>query len=291
MESRRAGASVVAGACSGVLATVTLQPLDLLKTRVQLCLPGAAPVSMRGIVSEAHSVRALWRGLLPGLLKTGPGVGLYFGAIDALRAAARPLARGGELTAVHNFAIGATARTAVALGTLPLAVVKSRMESGRFTYPTVRRALATIFRTEGLRGLFAGAAPTALRDAPFSGVYLACYAPAKRLLYAHAAAPAHWLSDLVVTMTAGLAAGTVASLVTQPQDVIKTRCQVEPGLYPTVGRAVAGIYAAEGLRGFFRGLRLRIFRRTLMAAVSWSVYEQLMPLLLAMPAPARRAAY
>lgn len=260
------------GATSGLVTTVTLQPLDLVKTRVQL----ADGATVRTVVTQAPSWVGLWDGLRPSLARTVPGIGLYFLTLDAMRSISQSVI--GELHAMHNFAIGASARTFVGLGTLPLTVVKARVESGRYVYPTVFRGLQSIYVTEGLRGLFSGSAATALRDAPFSGVYLACYTPAKSFLRSRVG-DGHWLHQLSVTAAAGLYAGTIASAVTQPQDVIKTQMQVDPALNPTFWSTFKRICHEQGSAGLFRGLRVRIFRRTLVATLSWTIYEQVSPVL------------
>lgn len=60
-------------------------------------------------------------------------------------------------------------------------------------------------------------------------------------------------------MTAGAGAGLVASIITCPLDVIKTRLQaqavsrVDKG-YEGAGRTVGRIWAQSGVRGFYRGL-------------------------------------
>jgi solute carrier family 25 protein 38 len=276
-EGRRAldpSASLAAGTVSGVVTCVAFQPLDLVKTRRQL--GGALATSLRGIVREERSVWALWRGLGPSLARTAPGIGLYFWALEGMQAPARRLF-GGELGPAHNFAMGASARGAVALGTLPLTVIKARVESGRYRYQSTARALAAVARTEGPRSLFSGAGVTVLRDAPFSGIYLACYKPVKGALRERWDAAQGWHRDLAATMAAGTVAGTVASVLTQPQDVLKTYCQVDPQRSPNALAAARHVMAVHGPLGLFRGLQVRIVRRTLMAAVSWTVYEQLSP--------------
>ncbi|XP_007908333.1 mitochondrial glycine transporter B [Callorhinchus milii] len=74
----------------------------------------------------------------------------------------------------------------------------------------------------------------------------------------------------------GLAAGVMASLATQPADVIKTHMQLSPHTYPGIAHTVTFIYKNHGMVGFFRGAVPRSLRRTLMAALAWTVYEQMM---------------
>ena len=62
-----------------------------------------------------------------------------------------------------------------------------------------------------------------LRDAPFSGLYLWLFEPLKAWLLAHG------VGRDAATVAGGLVAGAVASYMTQPFDVIKTRVQVQTG--------------------------------------------------------------
>lgn len=95
----------------------------------------------------------------------------------------------------------------------------------------------------------------------------------------------------------------MASLITQPADVVKTNVQVNPQL--KTAEAIRCIYMVtvtplslhgstvrlkikpdllfslslfqeHGLQGFFRGAVPRALRRTMMAAMAWTVYEQMM---------------
>lgn len=75
--------------------------------------------------------------------------------------------------------------------------------------------------------------------------------------------------------SSGLAAGLLASVVTHPFDVIKTHVQLtadprKRGLL----HISRHIWRSNGLAGYFVGMVPRIARRTLMTAISWTVYEQ-----------------
>ena len=58
----------------------------------------------------------------------------------------------GNPTLLQNMIFGFTARSVVGTVMLPIAVIKTRYESGRFHYRTVSEALANIWRAEGMRG-------------------------------------------------------------------------------------------------------------------------------------------
>jgi hypothetical protein len=77
-----------------------------------------------------------------------------------------------------------------------------------------------------------------------------------------------------VTFASGLLAGVLASAVTQPADVIKTHMQIYPDKHTRVIATVRYVIQKSGTSGLFRGMLPRCLRRTLMAALAWTVYEQ-----------------
>ena len=133
-------------------------------------------------------------------------------------------------------------------------------------------ALSTIYRTEGGRGLVTGFGATLARDVPFSAVYFAVYTQLKQTM-AETESPHH---SVLRSFCCGLVAGTVASIITQPADVIKTSLQLFPTEYNhrKTGETLRSIHQRLGFRGYFAGLMPRLVRRTLIAAMSWTVYDK-----------------
>ena len=76
--------------------------------------------------------------------------------------------------------------------------------------------------------------------------------------------------------TCGLIAGILASLVTHPADVIKTKMQLKPAEYRSVHETILKVLSTQGAQGLVVGLAPRMLRRTLMSALAWTVYEQVM---------------
>merc|ERR1711994_703428 len=81
------------------------------------------------------------------------------------------------------------------------------------------------------------------------------------------------ISPEAAHMAAGLGAVLLASLVTQPADMVKTQMQL--GKERKISSAVASIYREEGLGGFAKGLAPRMLRRSVMAALAWTLYEKI----------------
>ena len=280
----------LAGSLSGTCSTLLFQPLDLIKTRLQQqSEPGRrlSMLRMMGRVVAQDNLAGLWRGVVPSLSKTVPGVGLYFSSMHHMKTQLYQ----GRPSHLQSIMIGCTARTVAGSVMIPFTVIKTRFESRQFNYTSVAAALRAILATEGVRGLTLGLVPTLARDVPFSGLYLMFYEHLKtitpREMKEQQPSAVHFLS--------GMTAGVLASLVTQPADVIKTQLQ----LNNNTARGPRGVLATannilqtQGVTGFTTGfgreniiisttgkqaniLVPRAVRRTLMAALAWTVYEKM----------------
>ncbi|XP_055335841.1 mitochondrial glycine transporter B-like isoform X2 [Paramacrobiotus metropolitanus] len=267
--------SFVAGSFTGVCSTLLFQPLDLIKTRIQANLVSRTPEKALSIkvvpivrqILREESVVGLWRGTVPSLLRTVPGVGIYFSSIHFLQQQAGP-----DCGSTCFIVIGILGRFIASLSVLPFTVIKARYESGLFRYGSVLGALRSTAAQEGIKSLYSGFVPTLLRDAPFSGIYLMFYELIKSSLRKQF--PDYPYTP-VMHFGSGLTAGLLASIVTHPFDVIKTHVQLSSQAEKrTLVYTASNIWRSRGLTGYFAGLVPRIARRTLMTATSWTVYEQ-----------------
>lgn len=220
-------------------------------------------------VARADHLKGLWRGLVPSISRTVPGVGMYFCSLHWLK----KTFLSEEPKPHQSILLGLTARTFAGITMLPVTVIKTRYESGRFQYRSMIHALTSIYKSEGGKGLYSGLIATVLRDAPFSGLYLMFYTEAKKI--ARSGFEVERL-DAVQTFGCGIIGGCLASLATQPADVVKTRMQLFPTIYSGNIGAILSILKSEGVQGMFRGAVPRILRRTLMASMAWTVYEEMM---------------
>jgi len=257
----------LAGSMSGTCSTLLFQPLDVVKTRLQSSATRSSMFGEASAVMTAEGLRGLWRGVLPSLYRTVPGVGLYFSSMHWMRYSVFQ----GKPNAGQSLLIGAAARTFAGSVMIPFTVVKTRIESGAFQYRSVFTALESILRLEGLRGLTRGLGPTLARDVPFSSLYLAFYDILKQKVASQTQLAG--ISPEAAHMSAGLGAGLLASLVTQPADVVKTQMQL--GKERKISSAVASIYREGGMGGFGKGLAPRMLRRSVMAALAWTLYEKI----------------
>lgn len=265
--------SFVAGSFSGTCSTILFQPLDLVKTRLQttIAIPSGGSVGMLATVGKVvrnERIFGLWKGVTPSIFRCVPGVGLYFSSLNWLKTNFCE----GQPGALQAIALGVVARTVTGVTMIPITVVKTRYESGVYSYRSIRDAMSSIYSKEGARGFTCGLLPTLLRDAPFSGLYLMFYTQTKKRV------PQRYLEDNLapaIHFTIGIYAGLMASTVTQPFDVVKTKMQLYPHKFTSLYQACLYVQNKYGPAGYFKGLVPRMLRRTLMAAMAWTVYEQI----------------
>uniref|UniRef100_A0A8H7TNU3 Mitochondrial thiamine pyrophosphate carrier 1 n=1 Tax=Bionectria ochroleuca TaxID=29856 RepID=A0A8H7TNU3_BIOOC len=194
-ENRLPGAaeSFIAGASAGAVATTCTYPLDLLRTRFAAQGRHRIYSSLWGAISSIkreEGVKGFFRGICPGVGQIVPSMGIFFLTYEQLRLA---LSRynlpwgGGDATA--GMVGSVVAKTTV----FPLDLVRKRIQVQGPTrmryvygnipeYKSARKALVTIVRTEGLRGLFKGLPISLIKSAPASAVTVWTYERALGLL-------------------------------------------------------------------------------------------------------------
>ncbi|KAH7160100.1 mitochondrial carrier domain-containing protein [Dactylonectria estremocensis] len=287
----------VSGLGSGVSSAIILQPLDLLKTRVQQSGQSSLTATLGELRQSPSLVQALWRGTVPSALRTGFGSALYFTSLNAIRQHAQRTGILGHriqtqsgssalpsLSNSANLVSGAVARTFAGFVLMPLTVIKVRFESNLYSYPSLMTAAADIRRTSGWRGFFSGFGATALRDAPYAGMYVLFYEILKKRFGSLVMpatttgnAPGKMQATLAssVNFTSAMLAGGACSVVSNPFDAVKTRIQLQPQLYRNIWHAWYKMVTQEGVRSLWDGLALRMSRKALSSALAWTVYEEL----------------
>lgn len=138
----------------------------------------------------------------------------------------------------------------------------------------------SIVREEGLFGLWAGAAPTVMRN----GINQAAMFTAKNafdvVLWKKHEDDRRTLQPWQ-SMISGFLAGTAGPICTGPFDVVKTRLMaqsrsVETGelKYKGMVHALRTIFAEEGLLALWKGLLPRLMRIPPGQAIMWAVADQ-----------------
>ncbi|KAK4674227.1 MICOS complex subunit mic13 [Podospora pseudopauciseta] len=284
----------LAGLSSGITSAVLLQPIDLLKTRVQQRTSHSTPhhphgasalrLALAEIRSAPHLLPALWRGAVPSALRTGFGSAIYFTSLNSIRhrLSSPALANASnhsstlpKLSHIANLTSGAVARSFAGFILMPLTVLKVRYESTLYNYNSLPRAALDIYRHEGIRGFFSGFGATAIRDAPYAGLYILFYEQSKKHLSNLYMDKSGNGGAATINFASAIFSGAVCSAISNPFDAVKTRIQLQPDGYRNMVHAAKRMVSEEGLRSLMDGLGLRMGRKAASSALAWTVYEEL----------------
>jgi len=138
--------------------------------------------------------------------------------------------------------------------------------------------MASVFRNEGLRGLYSGVEAAALRQVVYGGIGVGLYAPVRRVLIGSQDArdAALWKRIL-----AGMITGGIGQAVASPTDVVKVRVQADgrlkllgqPPRYAGTWDAFRRILAEEGVRGYFVGFKPSVVRAAVINGCGIASYD------------------
>jgi solute carrier family 25 protein 38 len=284
---------LLSGAVSGFAGAVFLQPLDLLKTRIQQGDSAGSSSNSRNTtliwrtthdIIKQDGIKGLWRGTAATLVRNVPGVALYFTSLTHLRSvmANSPsfsvqeiTTKDGvktvlpKLTSQGNLIAGAAARVGVGFLLNPFSVLKARFESELHAYKSLSGSLLSMARM-GPSELMRGFVASSLRDAPYSGLFVVIYEAVKR--ESTSIAPSAYATSIHGFSAAS--AGAIATMVTHPFDVIKTKMQVRSEeRYRGFASTVSRTWQQRGAAGFFDGASLRMSRKILSSVIGWAIFE------------------
>lgn len=257
------------GGISGMAATTVIQPVDMVKVRIQLAGEGVSggpkptPLSVTREILASGKALDLYTGLSAGLLRQAVYTTARLGFFDTfmVRLSTRAKANGGSVGFSERAAAGLAAGGLAAMIGNPADLALIRMQSDglravadRKNYRSVIDALISIARSEGVGALWAGAAPTVVRAMALNFGQLAFFSEAKAQLKRRT----DW-SVNAQTLSASAIAGFFASFFSLPFDFVKTRLQKQSkgpdGKLPYSGMAdcFAKVTKQEGLLRFYRG--------------------------------------
>ncbi|KZZ98779.1 Mitochondrial thiamine pyrophosphate carrier 1 [Moelleriella libera RCEF 2490] len=181
-----AAESFIAGASAGALATTATYPLDLLRTRFAAQGHQKIYASLRGAIRDIRrdeGYAGFFRGIGPSLAQIVPFMGIFFVTYEGLRIRLAGLDMpwgGGDATA--GVAGSILAKTAV----FPMDLVRKRIQvqgptRNRYVYRDIPeysgslRAVLSIIRTEGFRGLYKGLPISLVKSAPAGAITVWTY--------------------------------------------------------------------------------------------------------------------
>lgn len=256
------------GGLAGMTATAVIQPVDMIKVRLQLAGEGVktgpkpTPLSVARDVIAQGKVLDLYTGLSAGLLRQAVYTTARLGFFDTFMKSltARAEAKKTSIGFTERAGAGLAAGGLAAMIGNPADLALIRMQSdglkpkeARSNYKSVIDALVRISKVEGVGALWAGAYPTVVRAMALNFGQLAFFSEAKTRLKDTS------LSARTQTLTASAVAGFFASFFSLPFDFVKTRLQKQTkgpdGKFPYSGMVdcFKTVARDEGLLRFYRG--------------------------------------
>jgi len=257
-------------------------------------------------ISRTEGISSLWSGLSPTLVLAVPTTVTYFTmyeqlkvCIDSQRRAmsAQPSILTAETPKWVSLTAGGLARLAAVTLVSPLELVRTKMQSQKMPWSDVHKCLTELVKAQGVRALWNGYTATLLRDVPFSALYWPLYEQSKAIMNLYTSNR----DSFLVNFGSGAVAGSFASTVTLPFDVIKTIKQIEMGekdimaVKPGTSRSYSvprnkmssslsgrsrgnitiakELISEQGVRGLFAGLIPRLLKVAPACAIMISSYE------------------
>lgn len=280
-----------AGALAGLVNTLALSPLDVVKTRLQA--QGTASFPARRYHGVIHALRAMfheeglrsyYRGLSASLWAFVPNWAIYWYSYETCKRAFTPGGR--RPTPLVHVASAVSAGTITAVTTAPFWTLKSRLQidmavaTARRRYRSVPHGFRKIVREEGLSGLYKGLVPTLLGLG-----HVAVQFP----LYEHLKSSLSRRSSSSPDERDGVNAGhvllasslskIVASAVFYPHEVIRTRIQVDTTAVRKsfevfrVASVFRDIVRTSGARGLYQGFGANLIRTVPACMLTFTSYE------------------
>ncbi|KAF9004716.1 mitochondrial FAD carrier protein [Cyathus striatus] len=285
-----------AGLGAGVVTTLCMNPLDMLKVKFQVNTTNPAGGLGKAMwlalsnIQQTQGWKGLYRGLIPNIAGNASSWGLYFLFYNMLK----KRASGGDITkslsAAEYLVCSAEASAITAVMTNPLWLVRVRMFASQAhssnSYHGLWHGLSTIVRTEGVPGLFRGTA-LGLVGVGNGAIQFMAYEKMKKWGFdrkrkQYQKSGLEWtpeadkLSNLSYTIMS-ISSKLLALSLTYPYQVVRSRIQnnAQTDLFPSIPTTIKRTWSKEGVRGFYRGLGTNLVRVLPGTCVTFVVYENL----------------
>ncbi|XP_070643714.1 phosphatidylcholine translocator ABCB4-like isoform X2 [Bos indicus] len=157
-------ADVIAGFDDGVIVEQGSHGELMKKEGVYFRLVNTQDAFLKIILNEG--IKSLWSGLPHMLVMAVPATVIYFTCYDQLTALLR--SKLGENESRIPIVAGIVARLGAVTVISPLELIRTKMQSKKFSYEELHRFVSKKVSEDGWISLWRGWAPTILRDVPFS---------------------------------------------------------------------------------------------------------------------------
>ncbi|XP_052755096.1 mitochondrial 2-oxoglutarate/malate carrier protein [Galleria mellonella] len=214
------------GGLAGMSATCVVQPLDLIKTRMQLSGGGRSSFTVAGEIVAREGFFSLYTGLSAGLLRqatyTTSRLGVYNWLFDMYKeqnAGATPSFGTKTLLGVAAGGTGAFVGTPAEVALIRMTADGRLPVEQRRNYKNVVDALVRIVKEEGTVKLWRGATPTVGRAMVVNAAQLGTYSQAREIFLGYIS------EGIFLHFCASMVSGLITTIASMPVDIIKTKIQ------------------------------------------------------------------
>ncbi|KAI4382448.1 hypothetical protein MLD38_008411 [Melastoma candidum] len=165
---------------------------------------------------------------------------------------------------------GSIAGSVEHMAMFPVDTLKTRMQalgSCPIRSVTLRDALLSILKSDGLLGLYRGIGAMGLGAGPAHAVYFSIYEVSKEFFSRDNP------NNPAVHAVSGVFATVASDTVLTPMDMVKQRLQLHNTPYKGISDCVRSVLKDEGLRAFYASYRTTVFMNAPFTAVHFSTYE------------------
>ncbi|KAI9674761.1 MAG: hypothetical protein M1817_001665 [Caeruleum heppii] len=260
-----------AGAVAGVSEILTMYPLDVVKTRVQLQQgKGAGEEGYNGMVDcfrkiiKNEGFSRLYRGITAPILMEAPKRATKFAANDEWGKFYRNAFSAPQMTQPLSILTGASAGATEAFVVVPFELIKIRLQdrasAGR--YNGMIDCATKIIRQEGLLAMYNGLESTLWRHILWNAGYFGCIFQVRSLMPQATSKTQQMRNDLL----SGATGGTIGTILNTPMDVVKSRIQNSPKVAGSVPKynwawpALGTVMREEGFPALYKGFLPKVLR-------------------------------
>ncbi|KYQ48768.1 Mitochondrial 2-oxoglutarate/malate carrier protein [Trachymyrmex zeteki] len=206
-------------------ATCFVQPLDLIKNRMQLSGTKTSTLSVTSSILKNEGVLALYSGLSAGLMRqatyTTTRLGIYTWLLEVSSKDTQPNFIVKAVLGMAAGCVGAFVGTPAEVALIRMTADGRLSIADRRNYKNVFDALFRIIKEEGLFTLWRGAIPTMGRAMVVNAAQLASYSQAKQALLD----TGYFEENIVLHFASSMISGLVTTAASMPVDIAKTRIQ------------------------------------------------------------------
>lgn len=286
-KTQKGWKSFLAGAVAGAVEGTINYPFEFTKTRLQL-VPKSSTMSRNPFVLmykvvKGQGLGALYVGCPIFVVGNTAKAGVRFLGFDSIK---KLLAdEDGKLSGPRGVVAGLGAGLMESIfAVTPAESLKTAMIDDRqLPHPKYQGVTGSVklVKDLGLRGIYKGFLPVAMRQGANQAVRMGTYSRIKGAIQQASGTPPDQPLSTGMTFLVGAFAGLATVYTTMPIDTVKTRMQALDARtrYSGTFNCFAKIFREEGLLAFWKGATPRLGRLLLGGGIVFTTYEKMMTVL------------